>query len=52
MAERRRFYKVTFVRHGGQEQLTFCCPTDAGTFVWWLDYAGVGIDAEIIEEMG
>lgn len=42
-------YKVTFIRHGGPDDLTFNCREDAEMFAEWLWPASAGIDPEITE---
>ncbi|MEU8199296.1 hypothetical protein AB0C10_36475 [Microbispora amethystogenes] len=42
-------YKVTFIRHGGPDELTFDTHRDAQTFADWLEPSSAGVDPEITE---
>lgn len=42
-------YKVTFIRHGGPEDLTFDTRRDAETFAEWLEPSSAGVNPEISE---
>jgi hypothetical protein len=42
-------YKVTFIRHGGPDELVFACQEDAETFAKWLEPSSAGIDPEVTE---
>lgn len=42
-------FKVTFVRHGGEDDLTFNCREDAEMFAVWLYDSSAGIDATVTE---
>ncbi|WP_185844595.1 hypothetical protein [Nonomuraea sp. WAC 01424] len=42
-------YKVSFLRHGLIDEITFHCRPDAEAFVAWLEGGSAGINPEITE---